>query len=405
MRLERVGLRERPFHKKGRPAKFVYYRSQQEAFKFLGNILTDERGIGLLHGPRSSGKSVLASQFVRNLHTNIAVAVVDGSRLNSTQLLSRILVEFGYDVALNLADELLNMLNVFVVQQTRSRQAPLLILENMQDMYPGALCVLCKLASLAVHNRFALRIVLISDRDVRHIINSPGMSQIAQRMIGDFELEPMSAKETQVYLYAKLQSCGAGRPDDVFSFEDCDRLHLASGGWPGKLDGIAMAVIDQADDLPIRLEVIDHSDLHMDAEAPKLIVSLDGKKLQEIRLDAARSLLGRSDLCDILINDPSVSMQHALMVRDQSRIILIDLKSENGTYVNSCRVQRRILRDNDIISLGNHRIKVNYANSHVPAEIEDPDLADTARMQNIVDARRAKTRKELPFIAIRGLSP
>jgi len=404
MQLERVGLRERPFHKKGRPAKFVHYRSQQEAFKFLGSILTDERGVGLLHGPHASGKSVLARQFIRSLHTNIAVAVVDGSRLKSTELLSEILVEFGYDVTLNSADELLNMLNVFVVQQTRSRQAPLLILENIHDMYPGALCVLCKLASLAVHKRYALRIVLISDRDVRHIIGSPSMSQIAQRMIGDFELEPMTAKETQVYLYAKLQSCGAGRPDDVFSFEDCDRLHLASGGWPGKLDGIAMSVIDQADKLPIRLEVIDHSDLHMDDEAPQLIVSFDGKISQEIRLDAERSLLGRSDLSDIVIDDPLVSKQHALMVRDQNCVILIDLNSENGIYVNSIRVQRRVLRDNDIISLGDHRIKVIVANSQVPAELEDPDLADTARMQDIVDARRAKSKRELPFIAIRGES-
>lgn len=404
MQLDRVGLRERPFHKKGRPAKFVHYRSQQEAFKFLGNILTDERGIGLLHGPHASGKSVLARQFVRSLHTNIAVAIVDGSRLKSTELLSEILVEFGYDVTLNSADELLNMLNVFVVQQTRSRQAPLLILENIHDMYPAALCVLCKLASLAVHNRYALRIILISDRDVHHIIDSPSMSQIAERMIGDFEVGPMTAKETQVYLYAKLQSCGAGRPDDVFSFEVCDSLHLASGGWPGKLDGIAMSVIDQADKLPIRLEVIDSSDLHVDGDAPRLLVSLDGKISQEIRLESERSLLGRSDLSDVVIDDPIVSLQHALLVRDQNRVILIDLKSENGTYVNSIRVQRRVLRDNDIITLGDHRIKVIYANSQVPGELEDPDLADTARMQDIVDARRVKGRNELSLIAIRGIS-
>jgi pSer/pThr/pTyr-binding forkhead associated (FHA) protein len=142
----------------------------------------------------------------------------------------------------------------------------------------------------------------------------------------------------------------------------------------------------------------------MDDEAPRLLVSLDGKISQEIRLDAERMLLGRSDLSDVVIDDPIVSLQHALMVRDQDRVILIDLKSENGTYVNSIRVQRRVLRDNDIITLGDHRIKVIYANSQVPGEFEDPDLADTARMQDIVDARRVKGRKELPLIAIRGES-
>lgn len=352
MQIERVGLRENPFHRKGRPTKFVHYRSQQKAFEFLRKILTDDRGIGLLHGPHSSGKSVSVRQFIRNLHTNIAVAVVDGSRLNSNELLSEILKEFGYGVALDTADELLNMLNVFVVQQTRTRQAPLLVLENIDKMFPGALCVLCKLASMVVHKRFALRIVLISDRDIGHIISSPSMGQIAKRMIGDFELEPMTAKETQVYLYAKLRSCGASHPDDVFSFEDCDRLHLASGGWPGKVDGIAMSVIDQAEELPIRLEVVDHSELLPDDDASQLIVSIDGKPSQEASLNAARSSLGRPEL-------------------------------------------------NDIISAGGHSLKMAYSKRHVPDDYDDPDLSDTARLQDIVDARRAKTRKELPFIAIR----
>lgn len=402
MQLERVGLRGRPFHKKGRPAIFVHYRSQQKAFSFFKKILTDGRGIGLLRGPQSSGKSVLAKQFVQDLHTDIAVAVVDGAQQDSTQLLSRILGEFGYDVASSSTDELLNMLNVFVVQQTRTSQAPLLILKNIHDMHPDALCVLCKLASFVVHNRFALRIILLSDRDVRHIMESPSMSHIAQRMTGDFELEPMSAKETQVYLYAKLLSCGATRPDDVFSFEVCDKLHRASGGWPGRLDGIAMSAIEQAEDLPIRLNEIDCPEPGKDDDWPQLLVTLNGRTLQEFRFVTSRALIGSSILSDIIIDDQFVSAQHALLIRDNGRVILADLKSANGTFVNSRKVATTVLANNDIISLGDHRIKMTYANSLAPEDIDDPDLADTARMKNIEDARRAKIKSEGALIAVRG---
>ena len=164
-------------------------------------------------------------------------------------------------------------------------------------------------------------------------------------------------------------------------------LHLASAGWPGKLDSIAMSIIDQADKLPIRLEEIDHPDLKTDDDWPQLIVTLDGRTLQEIKLVTSRSLIGRSILSDIVIDDEFVSAQHALLIRDHGRVILVDLKSASGTFVNSRNVQTTVLRNNDIISLGDHRIKMIYPNSLAPEEIDDPDLSDTARMRRIAGAQ------------------
>ena len=122
MQVDGVGLREQ--------RTFVRYRSQQEALKFLGSILTDERGIALLHGPQASGKSAVATQFVRDVQAEVAVATVDGGRIKTADFLSIILEQFGYQVALDSVDELLNMLSVFVVQQTRTIRAPILILRR-----------------------------------------------------------------------------------------------------------------------------------------------------------------------------------------------------------------------------------------------------------------------------------
>lgn len=407
---ESLGLRERPFDKIDWPTTFVQYQSQQAAFEFLGKILTDERGIGLLHGPKSSGKSVLIKQFVQQLPTNVAVAVVDGTRLKAPQFLSRIIEQFGYSVELNSTDELLNMLRVLVVQQTRSHQAPVLVVENINNMYPSTLCVLCKLASQMIHKRFTLRIVLVSNRYCCRIIDSPSMSPIAKRLIGNFELKPLTAKETLIYLYAKLQSCGVGQPDNIFSMDTCTELHLASGGWPGKLDDIAMSIIDQAENFPIRLEEIDHpalrnqsggdADSQTDQKSPKLIVTLSGKTLQEIELVNSRALIGRSDFSDLVIESHFVSRHHALLIRDQNAVILIDLKSRNGTFVNSRRVSSKVIRDSDIITIGDHRIKLIYPSGYTSVAIEDPDIADTAKMKNIADARRTKIRKGRGITAI-----
>lgn len=411
---EGAGIPERSFDENGRPASFVQCRSHQAAFTFLGNILTDARGAGLLHGPRYSGKSDLIRQFVQESLPNAAVAIVDGTRLKAPQLLSEILEQFDYGVELNSADELLNMLRVIVVQQTRSHRAPVLIVKNINNMYPSTLCVLCKLASQMVHKQFALRIIIVGDRSFRRIIDAPGMGPVSDRLIGDFELKPMDARETLAYLCAKLRSLGVDQPDNIFSADVCTELHAVSGGWPGKLDEIALAILDQAGSFPIRLAEIDHPDIRrlfgdvtksveevlpVDPELPKFIVTFSGETLQEFELVNSRALIGRSGLSDVAIESDYVSRQHALLIRDRDAVVLIDLKSRNGTFVNSRRISSKVLRDSDIIMVGNHRIKLIYSGGNAGVEIEDTHTTDTATMKTVADARRAKS-SESPHFAV-----
>jgi len=378
---------------------FVRYQSQQQALDFLSKVLTDERGIALLQGPKASGKSVVANQFVQKVQATVAVAVVDGARLKTTALLSRVLEQFGYNVVLESPEEMLNMLTVFLVQQTRTHQPPVLILENINDMFPSALGALCKLASLQVGKRNALLIVLVSNRDIGRVIKSPSMRPVADRVIGSFELGPMTSTEALRYLYAKLRAAGIDQPDDIFSVDVCEKLHALSGGWPGELDEMAFSIMQQASQYPIRLDDIIDPNEPLHDDTPKLIVTLTGEAPREILLSEKRALIGRSSLSDIVVADQFVSNQHALLIRNQKAVVLVDLKSRNGTFVNSRPVQSKVLLHNDIISIGDHRMKMVYAAGHSSIEIEDPDLADTAKLKNIADARRAREQK-IPTLVV-----
>ena len=135
-------------------------------------------------------------------------------------------------------------------------------------------------------------------------------------------------------------------------------------------------------------------------DTPKLIITLTGESPREVRLTEKRALLGRSDLSDVVIRDQFVSNQHALLIRDQNAVVLVDLKSRNGTFVNSRRVQSKVLLHNDIVSLGDHRMKMIYAEGHSMIEIDDPDLADTAKMKNIADARRRREENIPTLVAV-----
>jgi pSer/pThr/pTyr-binding forkhead associated (FHA) protein len=238
------------------------------------------------------------------------------------------------------------------------------------------------------------------------------MRSVTDRVVGDFLLGPLTANESLNYLYNKLRASGAAQPDNIFPVDVCDELHALSGGWPGKLDGMAKSTIDHADRLPIQLnnvvgsgsgkqlnyrEDVIETLQQTENVPPKLMVTINGETLQEIELRAPKTLIGRSVLSDVFINSKFISKHHALLIHVQNTILLVDLKSTNGTLVNSRKIQSRILRPDDIISLGNHRIKVVYPNSRPFVDIEDPKDIDTVAMKNVADARRAVTNEELRF--------
>ncbi|MFH0964536.1 MAG: FHA domain-containing protein [Planctomycetota bacterium] len=64
-------------------------------------------------------------------------------------------------------------------------------------------------------------------------------------------------------------------------------------------------------------------------------------------------IIGRiPETCDIVCDNTAVSREHAKVYPIGGRVVLVDLKSKNGTYVNGMRITQHELSDGDVISLG-----------------------------------------------------
>lgn len=71
-------------------------------------------------------------------------------------------------------------------------------------------------------------------------------------------------------------------------------------------------------------------------------------------LDQKEMVVGRSPNVQIVINEQSVSRNHAQCITQGEVVLISDLGSSNGTYVNDKRINaEHQLRDGDIIRLGN----------------------------------------------------
>lgn len=90
---------------------------------------------------------------------------------------------------------------------------------------------------------------------------------------------------------------------------------------------------------------------------PKLIVSMDGVVIKEVQLTKDRTTLGRRPYNDIVIDSLALSGEHALLKMTGSDVILEDLDSTNGTYVNGKPIKQHQLSHNDTIEVGKHKIK------------------------------------------------
>ena len=62
--------------------------------------------------------------------------------------------------------------------------------------------------------------------------------------------------------------------------------------------------------------------------------------------------LGSDSTCQIRVDLPQISNRHARLEVKDHKLVLKDLRSEHGTYVNSAQVIESILNDGDLISIG-----------------------------------------------------
>lgn len=410
MELRAAGLKEQPFLSSGEPLVFFRYGGQEKAFEFFDQMRQHNSGLGLFQGPTLSGKSTIIEQYAEQHADDGALAVIDAQGLNKTSLLETMLRSFGYQHKFDSFNELLNMVTVFIKHQTASGVPPLLFVENTHAMNPAALNVLCELACIRVREKYALRIVLASDRSIDYIANAPAMECISKRLTGNFHVEPLTIDETSDYLYAKLRQGGCIDPDFVFPDDVCDELYRASGGWPGVLDRLAGLAIDNATECPVSLEHIEHppapestrpapitdelcDDVDPRRAGPLLFLTRNGQTLRKIRFDGSRLMIGRTEHNDLAIDSKFVSRHHALLVRHGSSTLLMDLNSANGTFVNSRRISNQVLANEDVITLGDYGLKFVDPGAKRHEAVEGISLDETVVMMTMDDMRKVLARE------------
>ena len=82
--------------------------------------------------------------------------------------------------------------------------------------------------------------------------------------------------------------------------------------------------------------------LEIESGAERRVVPLEGQVIH----------IGRGLSADVRLDDSTVSRKHAVIVRRDDDVVILDDRSMNGTWVNGERVTEAVLGDGDELLLG-----------------------------------------------------
>lgn len=105
------------------------------------------------------------------------------------------------------------------------------------------------------------------------------------------------------------------------------------------------------------------------AAIPRLVLSTANRILRHVPIDRPRLTIGRRPYNDLMLDDLTVSGEHAVLHRTDGETVIQDLNSRNGTLVDGVPVERRVLVDGDRIEIGVY---------HLLFRVDRPDGSEAA---------------------------
>ncbi len=114
-------------------------------------------------------------------------------------------------------------------------------------------------------------------------------------------------------------------------------------------------------------------------------------------LDEGEWIVGKGDDARIRLTDSGVSRRHAkIVMSSDGMVVVIDLASTNGTFVNDQRVEMSPLREGARVGIG--------PDAELSFSLRPPVAAPAAKPKPVVDNPLTKRELEIAKLVARGLT-
>jgi len=416
--LEHFKLSEQPFRLTPDP-DFLYWSKQHARAKaYMESTIWLADGFVVITGEIGAGKTTLIQSFLEELDDDVVYAVVSQTQLTATEFLQAILTEFGFKPFDKRKVELLDMLNMFLIEQYSNGKKVLLIIDEAQNLSKKVLEEVRMISGLETHKEKVLRIVLAGQPELKDTLDSPSLKQLMQRVRLRFHIGPLDRQELREYVERRLAVAGRSKAD-LFAEDSFESIYRFSGGVPRLIntlcDTALLCSFADEKDVVTALDVIaaaqelnwkEHESNtgvydqlrqvevgrkpETESHVTRVELRTDDETVDVLSFPLGRVIIGRSPDNEIYIKSKFVSRHHAQLVSDESGCVVEDLNSTNGVFLGEKQVKKYRLRDGDKISLGMHEIiyhdlRNDQSSDSIETseeEIVDEDAADNDDSRN-----------------------
>jgi general secretion pathway protein A len=380
--LKHFKLNEQPFRLTPDP-EFVYWSKQHARAKaYMESTIWLADGFVVITGEIGSGKTTLLQSFLAELSDDVVYAMVSQTQLSPSQFLQAVLTEFGFKPFKQRKVELLDMLNMFLIDQYANGKKVVLIVDEAQNLSKKVLEEIRLMSGIETHKEKVLRIILAGQPELKDTLDAPELKQLVQRVRLRFHVGPLDKREMQEYIEHRLAIAGR-TVKDLIKEDAFEVIYRYTGGVPRLINTLCdtallcafseqKTVIGPADfkaavqelnwkehelsagSYPDRLSTAPQ--VKRDGHVTSIEVRSEGESLGQHFFGPGRVIVGRSPDNEIYIQSKFVSRHHAQLTNDDSGCTIEDLNSTNGVYVGEERVKKYRLKDGDVVSLGIHEL-------------------------------------------------
>ena len=412
--LSHFNLTDQPFRLTPDPDYLYWSKQHARAKAYMESTIWLADGFVVITGEIGSGKTTLLQSFLAELDDDVVYAVVSQTQLTPTQFLQAVLTEFGFKPFDKRKVELLDMLNMFLIEQYSSGKKVVLIVDEAQNLSRKVLEEIRLISGIETHKEKVLRIILAGQPELKETLDSPSLKQLVQRVRLRFHLGPLDRREMREYIEHRLEIAGCPR-QDLFD-EDCyDTLHRYTGGVPRLINtlcdsALLCAFADEKQTVGLdeimaaiaelgwkehesntglfeKLNSIDRRKPH-DSHVTRIEVRSDGEVIDDLSFPPGRIIIGRSPDNEIYIKSKFVSRHHAQLVSDENGCVIEDLNSTNGIFLGEKQIKKHRLHDGDIVTLGVHELvyhDLRPADAGLEDQVEETTAEDDDKEDSIVD--------------------
>lgn len=224
------GLKGKPFQLAPNPRYLYFSKKHQSALTYLEYGLLEGSEFVLLTGEIGAGKTTLIRHMLNRIEQEVEVAVITNTNVDSVELLSLVLHEFGDQQSYATKAKSLEAIFQHLIRRFAAGKRVLLVIDEAQNLSLQALEEVRMLSNLQTDDQILLQIMLVGQPDLRNRLKSPQLTQLAQRIPVHYHLGALEFDEIGEYIGFRLEM--AGGPADIFLAETFAPIYQASRGIP-----------------------------------------------------------------------------------------------------------------------------------------------------------------------------